>query len=278
MKVWVTGAAGMLGKEIVSQLKTPHIGTDKKQGNITENHERFIVEHGITHIINCAAYTAVDPAESDRENAFLINAAGVHNLGRLSKKYQLPIIHFSTDYVFDGAKTSPYEENEPTNPLNVYGLSKRAGEKLLLEETPHACVIRTSWLFGPYGKNFVHTMLKLMQEKETLSVVSNQIGRPTYTKDLAAFALQMFDQRGIYHFANSGETSWFSFASEIHNMASIPFKVKEITPTLSYKTAAVNTPYSALSTQKIENQFHIKPRSWQNALKEYLSCDLLKTF
>ncbi len=278
MRVWVPGASGMLGKEVAGQLSLQNIdylGTDKATADITGEVEIFLLREKITHIINCAAYTKVDQAETDRDAAYRINAAGVQNLGRLSKKYHLPIIHFSTDYVFDGQAAAPYEEGEKTNPLNVYGLTKRAGEICLLEETPHACLIRTSWLFGLQGKNFVQTMLRLMCVKETLSIVSDQVGRPTFAKDLAFFAIKMLNQTGIYHFANSNETSWWAFAKEIHRAGlalGFPFTVKQIMPipASEYPAPAKRPAYSVLSTGKIEKEFQFNPRTWQNALNEYL--------
>lgn len=269
----------MLGKEITAALanqKIDFIGTNKSEADICSVGEKFIQQNQITHIINCAAYTQVDKAETEQEKAHLINGTGVKHLGSLSKKYHLPILHFSTDYVFDGSSKVPYNEEGATNPLNVYGSSKREGEIVLLQETPYACLIRTSWLFGLQGNNFVQTMIKLMQERETLSIVSDQIGRPTYAPDLAEFAIQMLGQMGIYHFANADEASWYSFAKEIHQTGlslGFPFKTKELKaiPTSEYPTPAKRPTYSTLSTQKIEKEFQIIPRPWQNGLKEYLN-------
>jgi dTDP-4-dehydrorhamnose reductase len=273
MRIWVAGAAGMLGKEVAQQLSIKNIdfiGTDRTQVDITQKKaiESFVSEQKITHIINCAAYTKVDQAESDRKNAYLVNATGAKNLSELP----VAVIHFSTDYVFDGCSNTPYSEGDRTNPLNVYGASKQEGEKELL----NACVIRTSWLFGQYGKNFVHTMIKLMLERETLSIVCDQIGRPTCAKDLAEFAIHMLNQKGLFHFANREETSWYSFAKAIYQSGlslGFPFKVKEIKPipTKEYPTTAIRPPYSVLSTEKIEQQFQIYPRPWHTALIEVLN-------
>ncbi len=280
MKIWVPGAAGMLGKhllDVLNEKQISHIGNDVLDVDIAdlEAIREFVNQEKITHVINCAAYTQVDAAESEPELAKKINVTGSENLGLISKEFSLPIIHFSTDYIFDGAAKKPYKEEDSTSPLGIYGLSKWQGEKALLAHTPHACIIRTSWLFGLYGKNFVLTMLKLMQEKESLNIVSDQIGRPTYAHDLALAAVAMLNQTGVFHFANSGKTNWHDFAKEIYQYGlslGYPFTLKTLTPITSveYPTPAKRPLYSVLDTAKIEEELGQKPRTWKKALAEML--------
>ena len=214
MKIWITGSKGMLGTTICETLKRrdiPYLGSDKSV-NITSLIllEQFLNKHkGITHIINCAAYTNVDLAEQEKELAYAINATGIQNLGKLAQRYQIPILHFSTDYVFNGAYQTPYKEEDGCEPIGEYGRTKEQGEAFLLKECPTASIIRTSWLFGSNGKNFVETMLNLMKHHKIIRVVSDQIGRPTYCQDLANAAIALLDHKGVYHFANSGSISWY---------------------------------------------------------------------
>jgi dTDP-4-dehydrorhamnose reductase len=217
----------------------------------------------------------VDKAEEDLKQAYLVNAMGPYHLGLAARRHEARVIHFSTDYVFEGTKNAPYEENDVCCPLGAYGLSKLAGEMKLLEELEDACVIRTSWLFGHPGKNFVGTMLRLMSEREHLKVVADQVGRPTYCQDLAMITFNLLDQEGIFHFANSHETSWYLFAKEIHRQAlelGFPLKVRSIEPisTAEYPTPAKRPGYSTLHTKKIEHLLGYPPRHWQDALRDYL--------
>lgn len=269
MKIWVSGAGGMLGTHLTKYLTAQNIPFIGNRLDISDQRsvEEFVGRKGITHIINCAAYTKVDKAETDRENAWRANAAGPEILGKLN----LPIVHFSTDYVFDGSAKKPYTEDSTPNPLNVYGLTKWEGEKYL----SHGCILRTSWLFGLYGPNFVQTMIRLMRERETLMIVDDQRGRPTYAEDLARAAVKMLGRTGVYHFANAEETSWYDFAKKIYEECralGFPLTVKEIRPISSsqYPTAAVRPAFSTLSTAKIERQLQISPRPWKEALVEYL--------
>lgn len=280
MKIWILGANGMLGSQVERLLKDKnlsHLGKDSERIDITKREEvrSFAARYHVTHIINCAAYTQVDRAESEQQLAHQINAVGPENLGIIAKELGIRVVHFSTDYVFDGNGPSPYDESHHCKPLNVYGMSKWEGEKKLLAQLEEACIIRTSWLFGLNGKNFVETMLRLMQEKETLRIVSDQTGRPTFSHDLAEAALMLLNQSGIFHFANANQTSWYHFATEIyHSALSLGYrlKVKTLVPiaTSDYPTPAKRPAYSALSTQKFETSFQCKPRIWQDALKDYL--------
>jgi dTDP-4-dehydrorhamnose reductase len=279
-KIWICGASGMLGsyfKRFISEKEIPFVANDRQEVDITDLNvvSEFVRVQKITHIINCAAYTQVDKAESEPKEAYLINAIGPYNLGIAARRHGARIVHFSTDYVFDGKGRTPYTEESECAPCSNYGMSKWAGEVKLLEEHKHACVIRTSWLYGMHGKNFVDTMLALMCEKEKIGVVSDQIGRPTYCQDLVEVTMSLLDMEGIFHFANAFETSWYQFAKEIHKQAEelgLPLKVKTIDPikTREYPTPAGRPAYSTLSTKKIENVLGLTVRPWVSALQDYL--------
>lgn len=279
-KIWLCGSLGMLGshfKRLLALRKISFIANDHKDLDITDLDKvsDFVRTQKITHIINCAAYTQVDKAEQEQREAYLVNAVGPHCLGIAARRHGARVLHFSTDYVFDGKGRAPYSEEHSCSPLGAYGMSKLAGEIKLLDEHQHSCIIRTSWLFGLPGKNFVETMLRLMEERDQLRIVHDQVGRPTYCQDLAEAALELLDEEGIFHFANSLETSWYQFAKEIHRRAEelqFPLKVKVIEPipTHEYPTPARRPSYSTLSTKKLEEKFGRAPRPWQEALYDYL--------
>lgn len=279
-RVWICGANGMLGshfQRLLGEKQIPFLANGHRQIDITDRDAvaAFVRVQKITHIINCAAYTQVDKAESEPEFAYKANAMGPAHLGLAARKYGARVIHFSTDYVFNGFGKQPYKEEQICSPLGAYGMSKLAGEVKLLDVLPEACIIRTSWLFGHPGKNFVDTMLKLMSQRDSLRIVVDQIGRPTYCQDLADAALEMLDLPGLFHFANQGETSWFDFASEIQRQAldrGVLIKpcALEPIPTSGYPTPAKRPAYSSLNTNKIEQQLGRCPRSWQAALSDYL--------
>jgi dTDP-4-dehydrorhamnose reductase len=279
-KIWICGASGMLGshfKRLLEQRKITFVANGSHDIDITDldTVSDFVRTQKISHIINCAAYTKVDQAEKEQKQAYLVNAVGPHHLGIAGRRHGARVLHFSTDYVFDGKGRKPYGEEHFCTPIGAYGMSKLAGEIKLLDEHRHACVIRTSWLFGFPGKNFVETMLHLMSEKEQLRVVHDQIGRPTYCQDLAETALELLDEEGVFHFANAFETNWFQFAKEIHRQAqelSFPLKLITLEPILTreYPTLAQRPAYSTLSTKKIEERLGRLPRPWQEALNDYL--------
>jgi len=280
-KIWLCGSSGMLGshvKRLLVKRGEDFVATDRDRVDITDMKEvlGFVRSGNITHILNCAAYTNVDQAELEQKAAYLINAVGPHHLGLAGRQYGAKVLHFSTDYVFDGKSSDPYEENHACSPLGAYGISKLAGEFKLLDENPHACIIRTSWLFGYPGKNFVETMLRLMEDQKEVRVVSDQVGRPTYCGDLAEAAFDLLEQEGLFHYANTLETSWYDYAREIHRQAKqmgLPLKVEAIEPISSqeYPTAAKRPVYSTLCTRKVEKVLGRKPRPWQDALSDYLS-------
>jgi dTDP-4-dehydrorhamnose reductase len=231
-------------------------------------------------VINAAAYTRVDDAEKELEAARRGNADGPAHLGAAARELGARVIHFSTDYVFDGKGTSPYREDAEVAPLGAYGKTKLEGEERLLEETGgnNVAVIRTSWLFGGLGNNFVRTMLKLLAEREELRVVADQRGRPTYTRDLAEAALALAalrEQNGIFHFANQGEVTWHGFTVAIREVAlarGFPVKATRVTPvtTAEFPRPAPRPAYSVLHTGRIEAALGVSPRPWRAALEDYL--------
>ncbi|MGV8947593.1 MAG: dTDP-4-dehydrorhamnose reductase [Lutibacter sp.] len=279
MKVLITGSKGQLGMELRSlETEFPDVDfffTDKSNLNIVdfEEVEQFISKNKIEVIVNCAAYTHVDKAEDEPEIANEVNHLAVKNLGLIAKKYQLKLIHISTDYVFDGDSNIPYSENEATNPQNVYGSTKLKGELALLEINPkNSMIIRTSWVYSEFGHNFVKTMLRLGAEKEQISVVSDQIGSPTYAKDLAKVILQIIPSINnkdlqIYHYANEGQCSWFQFASAIMKIAQQNCQVLPINSS-EFKTKAKRPKFSLLNTEKIKEAFQLEIPMWEDSLKK----------
>jgi len=281
--ILVTGSNGQLGSEI---KKISHkfnefnfIFTDVNELDITDLNaiEKLFEQNKIDFIINCAAYTNVDKAETDYKNAELINVYAVKNLSIISKKHKSPLIHISTDYVFDGNSKIPYKESNKTNPQSAYGKSKLLGE----EEAKNAfkyIIIRTAWLYSSFGNNFVKTMLRLGKEKNEINVVSDQIGSPTYAADLAFVILSILKHtnnkdnfiEGIYHFSNSGTCSWYEFAKEIMKQKKLNCIVKPVNSS-DYPTPTKRPSYSLLDKTKIKNTFNIDVRNWKDALSECLS-------
>jgi dTDP-4-dehydrorhamnose reductase len=235
-------------------------------------------------VINAAAYTAVDKAESDRDAAFAVNAHGPARLAAFTASQGIPLIHVSTDYVFDGSKSEPYEEDDATAPLNVYGESKLEGERAILRTQPRCIILRTSWLYSAHGSNFVKTMLRLGRERERLRIVADQTGCPTSAHELARCLWQAagritrdgeaFHAWGVYHYAGAGATTWADFARAIFvsPRAGLP-AVPEIerVATTDYPTPAIRPKYSVLSCAKIERQLDIRPAPWTTALDEALT-------
>jgi dTDP-4-dehydrorhamnose reductase len=223
-------------------------------------------------IINTAAYTAVDKAETEKEQAQIINTTAVRELARIAKEKNIVFITYSTDYVFSGTASIPYLTDTAINPVNSYGQSKAAGELASIKENDNTIIIRTSWVFSSHGNNFVKTMLRLMKEREALNIVGDQKGRPTYAKDLALATIQMILEikggkkiKGIYHYANTGETTWFGFAQKIKEIAGLECELTSIT-TDQFPTPAPRPAYSVLDTQKIEKELGIVIPTWETAL------------
>ncbi|MBT8218633.1 MAG: dTDP-4-dehydrorhamnose reductase [Bacteroidia bacterium] len=277
--ILITGANGQVGKSIHSiqslfNHHRFHFAT-KKELDITnfQSISDHLDYNQIDWIINCAAYTAVDKAEEEEKEAYLINETGVINIGKASLEKQIGVIHISTDYVYHSNFGIPFKETSITNPQSVYASSKLAGELAILRYNPKSFILRTSWVYSEYGHNFVKTMLRLGEARETIRVVCDQIGAPTYAKDLAMATIQLIDTQaeyGIYNFANSGTTSWYNFTNAIFAHVGIDCMVIPIR-TDEYPTAALRPPYSIMNLSKIQNALQIEIRGWEDALKECLS-------
>ena len=282
LTILVTGANGQMGNEL--RVLAPNfpdyrfLFVAKEDLNIadTEATEKYFSAHTIDYCINCAAYTAVDKAESETENAFLINANAVANLASTCERYNAQLVHISTDYVFDGTASSPYKETDKTNPVSVYGKSKLQGEAWAMQNAPSTIIIRTAWLYSSFKANFVKTMLRLMKEKESINVVSDQFGCPTYAADLAAAILHIIasgkskENPGIYHYSNRGVTNWYEFAVAIKELKGSYCIVNPI-PTSQYPTPAKRPAYSVLDTTKITSTFAVANPDWENSLEKCLA-------
>lgn len=277
MKILLTGANGQLGhcfKNIFPADWSLH-ATNRQQLDITDISavDNCISKHRPDAIINAAAYTAVDKAEDEFDLAYKVNVIGPKNLAIIAKKYQIKLVHVSTDYVFDGTKKTPYLESDSTNPINVYGKTKREGEIAVIDNNPLAIVIRTSWVFSEYGSNFVKTMLNLGNKKMELSIVDDQIGNPTYAGDLAKIIIELLKRNvssGIYHYCGNKSTSWYLFAKQIFDIAlkqGLLFKLPNINPinTQSYPTKAKRPQYSVLNMKKI-NELNLSGSNWDEQL------------
>lgn len=275
--VLVTGSNGQLGHDVIKELKNRGIdcmGTVRSDFDLTdyEDAEKYILNIKPECIIHCAAYTNVNKAEDEKELCYKINVDGTENIARICSKLNAKMIYISTDYVFDGTKYGEYEVNDTPNPLSVYGKSKYEGEIKVKENMNKYFIVRTSWVFGCNGNNFVKTMLRLGKEKESLDVVCDQIGSPTYTDDLAKLLCDMAlsDKYGIYHATNEGFCSWAEFAEEIMKQAGLNCKINYIKSN-EYKTKAVRPLDSRLSKKSVfENGFELLPK-WSVALKRLLS-------
>ena len=280
-KILVIGANGQLGQ--CFQYWAPDFNDfefffkDFPELNIL-NHkqlEYFFQSTTIDIVINCAAYTAVDHAENHSEEAEKLNSNAVNTLCQFSKIYGFKLIHFSTDYVFDGTASEPYKESDYLKPIGVYGKTKADGEAVMRSAGIDGWIIRTSWLFSPYGKNFVKTIFSLLQNKDEINVVADQTGSPTYALDLAAIILKALNQNpifsgvNIYHYTNSGHTTWFGLATAIQKQINSNCKIHPV-DTAANPTKAERPKYSVLSCEKIKKDFNLKPQSWESALKDCL--------
>lgn len=268
--ILVTGANGQLGNELRLLLKDKAVYVDKDELDITNAKDvaKFCDMKKFALIINCAAYTAVDKAESDKELAELINVKGPKNLAQTG----IAIIHISTDYVFDGNNHKPYIETDITNPQSVYGRTKANGEQAVLENASTAIIIRTAWLYSSFGNNFVKTMRRLGAEKDSLNVIFDQIGTPTYARDLAQAIVDIIPQmkigkKDIYHFANEGVCSWYDFACAIMAMSDLNCSVNPI-ESKDYPTEAKRPFYSVLNKTKIKKDFNLKINHWAESLSD----------
>mgnify|MGYP003706159525 CR=1 FL=1 len=282
MRVLITGSNGQLGSEIkelaANYKKLDFVFKDLPELDICnfEALQSFIIDYNINIVINCAAYTVVDKAEEEAEIAEKVNSMGVANLVNALEKVNGKLIHISTDYVFDGDHFFPYKESDPVSPIGVYGETKRAGELAVINSDIDSIVIRTSWLYSSYGNNFVKTMLRLGNEKENLGVIFDQVGTPTYARDLAETCLEILcgessedisENGSLYHYSNEGVASWYDFAISIMEFGGENCKVKPI-QTKDYPTLAKRPHYSVLNKSKIKTDFKIEISYWRDSLKD----------
>lgn len=293
--IWLVGNKGMLGTELALLLesqKIAFVGTDRDVSILDmEAMRSFVKNKTISWIINCAAYTAVDKAEDEKELCTALNAQGPENLGSLAREIGARVLHISTDYVFSGkpfleeGKPRAYREDDPTGPTGVYGKTKAEGERLLMAAAPASVIIRTAWLYGKHGNNFVYTMLRLMKEREAIGVVADQRGTPTWAYDLAQAILYLialsghsegdvWPPAGIYHYTNEGETTWYDFAREIYRLGrqyGIITRNCDIKPltTDQYPTKARRPAYSVLSKEKIK-ALGLSVPPWQESLARFI--------
>ncbi|MBR5503480.1 MAG: dTDP-4-dehydrorhamnose reductase [Methanobrevibacter sp.] len=274
MKILITGAYGMLGSDLREVLKSHElIVTGSKDLDITDKEKviEFICENSPEMVINAAAYTAVDDCESNYDDAYAVNAIGPCNLAIACNKLDIPLIHVSTDYVFDGLKTTPLVEDDNLGPKSAYGKTKLEGEKLIQENCEKFFILRTAWLYGVNGGNFVSTMLNLSKEHDELTVVNDQVGSPTFSLDLAKAISELLesDKYGIYHLTNEGECSWYEFSLDIFKAAGIDVKVRPVS-TDEFPRPAPRPSYSVLSNEKWKNAGFAPMRNYKEALEEYL--------
>ena len=269
----VLGANGQLGQELINLLKTKNIesiGTDRNEIDFTKPNEitEKIDKLNPSHIVNCGAYTQVDKAEEEIELANLINAQAVGVIAKYAHEKQLPFVHISTDYVFDGTATNPYQEDHEVNPQSVYGKSKAQGEKEAVEKNPLAYILRTAWVYGAYGNNFPKTIAKKLMNKESVNIVNDQIGAPTWTLDLALAIVEILEKKskpGIYHVTNSESCSWFEFAREIAKTLNLDENLIKPTDSKSFVRPAARPKFSVLSNKKWQSAGLTPLRSWKDA-------------
>jgi len=279
--ILITGANGQLGtmfKKLALEYKNrSFIFTDADELNLVQNDAviKWFENNNVSYVINCAAYTAVDKAEEDSENAVALNMGIPELLGKICLNKNIKLIHFSTDYVFDGKSSLPYREVDEPIPLSQYGRSKLLGEQALTNN-PNAVIIRTSWLYGEYGNNFMKTILRIASERDLVSVVSDQIGTPTYTGDLARLVVKIIELSddggfvpGLFHFSNEGLASWYDFAWEIISMAGYKCKTIPVS-TEEYPLPARRPHFSVLDKSKIKNEFGIEIPYWKESLNNAL--------
>lgn len=281
-RILITGSEGQLGKTFRkictnTDLEYDFIFTDILELDITniESIRSFCIEESIDILINCAAYTAVDKAEDDQENAYLINSIGVSHLAKVCKELGVFMVHISTDYVFDG-EMGPYDEGSLPNPISVYGASKLSGEEKMIATGVHGIIIRTSWLYSEFGNNFVYTILRIASERDKIQIVHDQIGSPTNCSDLADVILQIIGRREeirgceIFHYSNDGSCSWYEFAKYIIIRKGLDCTIEKIS-TYEYPQKAKRPQNSVLYKSKIINFLKTIPPNWEDSLDKMLS-------
>lgn len=275
------GKTGLLGRTLTEKLEQNEVITiPLSRADFDPLNEKILTalleREKPDLIFNTIAYTMVDQAEDEESKAHLLNTTLPVSLGRLAKMNNCKLIHFSTDFVFDGKNDSPYTEKDKTNPQSVYGSTKLAGEEKLLElDYENILIIRTAWLFGPYKTNFVHKILNFAREREALTIVHDQNGSPTYTPDLADYTIELVknEANGIFNVVNSGKASWCELAAEAINCSAINCRVEPV-PSSAYPTKAARPSYSVLDTAKLTAATGITPRPWVQALRDYIYNDL----
>ena len=278
-RILITGANGQLGQSIAEISKNYKeiecFFVTRNELDITNEDlvSHYFDDKSFDFVINCAAYTAVDKAEDDQENAFLVNAKATEFLAKISNAKNIPFIHVSTDYVFDGTESVPRLETDQTNPIGVYGQTKLDGENLALANNPKTIILRTAWVYSRFGNNFVKTMLRLFNDKDSISVVADQIGSPTNAIDLANAILEIVSKDelvyGIYNYSNEGECSWFEFAQKIKEFSGSSIEINPV-PTSAYPTKAKRPAYSLLDKSKIKEVYQLEIPTWEDSLKEEL--------
>lgn len=273
--ILILGSNGQLGKEL-QQIKTKHNAffASREEVDLTDFETvHNVLSKGWDYCINASAYTAVDKAEEEKEQAFLINGEAVGLLAKECHSQGIKLIHISTDYVFNGSSEIPYKETDETDPINTYGASKLKGELLALENNASTFIIRTAWVYSEFGNNFVKTMLRVGTNNHQLKVVNDQLGSPTYARDLARVIFKIIDQDsnafGIYHYSNEGKTHWAEFAQTIFDLKKMPVHVQGI-PAIEYPTPAARPHYSLLDKTKIVRTFNLTIPHWKESLKEML--------
>ena len=277
-RILVIGAKGMLGRDLMPILRSASgsevIGWDRDEIDIREEKETVdkIERLGPDAVIHIAAYTNVDECESQVEQALAVNAEGTRHVALGALKCRAKVVYLSTDYVFDGKKNSPYLENDPSNPLNVYGLSKLKGEQYLQTLVEDALIVRTQWLYGKFGRNFVTSILRQAKEKEELQIVNDQVGSPTYTVDLSVILAALIERNahGVFHVTNSGHCTWYDFGRAILEWSGVErVRVVPISSRVLNR-AAPRPSYSVLSCEKLKREIGVSLRSWPEATKDYL--------
>jgi dTDP-4-dehydrorhamnose reductase len=274
-RIAVTGSTGQLGRELArmapSYQKFEFIFLSKEEFPLNDHKkmESWIDANPVNIMINCAAFTAVDKAEAEKEKAFQLNAEAPGIIAILLSRTNTPLIYISTDYVFDGNSAAPLKEDAATNPVNVYGASKLEGESQVLQNNPQSLIIRTSWLYSVYGNNFVKTMMRLMKEKTSIKVIEDQKGSPTYAGDLAKAIMEIVESGrfipGVYHYSNEGETNWFEFATEIKRLSESACEILPI-PSSEYQTAAKRPAWSLMDKSKIKKVYGLNIPDWRSSL------------
>ncbi|MGV0966263.1 dTDP-4-dehydrorhamnose reductase [Empedobacter falsenii] len=278
-RILVTGANGQLGQSILEQSKNYKeiecFFVTRNELDITNEEliNHYFEDKSFDFVVNCAAYTAVDKAEDDQENAYLVNVKATEFLARITNEKGIPFIHVSTDYVFDGTEAIPRLETDQTNPIGVYGQTKLDGENLALENNLKTIILRTAWVYSRFGNNFVKTMLRLFNDKDSISVVADQIGSPTNAIDLADAILTIISKDdltyGIFNYSNEGECSWFEFAQKIKEFSNSTIEINPV-PTSAYPTKAKRPAYSLLDKSKIREVYQLDIPTWEDSLKEEL--------